>query len=155
VSTTPPARVFAHRRRVAYHECDGQLVVFNGHYLTWFDDALTELMREAFGSYHRFISHGADLMVVEANLRYLASAAFDDLVDVRFAPVRLGTTSAVSEIDVVRVESGEHDGPPRRAGELLVEGRMVHVFVGPGTGEKREIPAAVREGLMPYLREPR
>jgi acyl-CoA thioesterase FadM len=38
----------------------------------------------------------------------------------------------------------------RRDGELLVEGRMVHVFVDAATLAKKEIPAGVRAGLEPY-----
>ena len=38
----------------------------------------------------------------------------------------------------------------RRDGELLVEGRIAHVFVDPATLAKKEIPADVRAGLEPY-----
>jgi acyl-CoA thioester hydrolase len=38
----------------------------------------------------------------------------------------------------------------RRDGQLLVEGRMVHVFVDPATMAKKEIPPDVRAGLEPY-----
>ena len=38
----------------------------------------------------------------------------------------------------------------RRDGQLLVQGRMVHVFVDPATMAKKEIPANVRAGLEPY-----
>jgi acyl-CoA thioester hydrolase len=38
----------------------------------------------------------------------------------------------------------------RRDGQLLVEGRMVHVFVDPATMAKKEIPPDVRAGLAPY-----
>jgi hypothetical protein len=52
---------------------------------------------------------------------------------------RLGTTSTTTEIDVVR------------DGEVLVEGRLRHVFLDPKTWQKTEIPDWVREGLTPYL----
>ena len=39
-----------HRLRVRYGECDAQGVVFNAPYLAWFDVAMTELWRAAFGS---------------------------------------------------------------------------------------------------------
>ena len=38
----------------------------------------------------------------------------------------------------------------RRDGELLVEGRIAHVFVDPATMAKKEIPDHVRAGLEPY-----
>jgi acyl-CoA thioesterase FadM len=39
----------------------------------------------------------------------------------------------------------------KRNGELLVTGRMVHVFVTPGPNVKQQIPALVRERLSPYV----
>ena len=45
---TPP---FVHQLRVRYHECDAQGIVFNAHHFAYFDVTLTELWREAFGSY--------------------------------------------------------------------------------------------------------
>ena len=36
---------FACLFRVRYSEIDGQQIVFNAHYLTWFDTALAELFR--------------------------------------------------------------------------------------------------------------
>ena len=37
--------------RVRYVECDMQGRVFNGHYLTWFDMAINEAVRDIFGDY--------------------------------------------------------------------------------------------------------
>lgn len=37
--------------RVRYVECDMQGRVFNGHYLTWFDMAINEAIRDIFGDY--------------------------------------------------------------------------------------------------------
>jgi len=37
---------FVHRLRVRWSECDPQGIVFNAHYLAFFDLALTELWRE-------------------------------------------------------------------------------------------------------------
>ncbi|MGG7572430.1 acyl-CoA thioesterase [Streptomyces sirii] len=44
-------KLFTHRLRVRYSECDQQNVVFNGHYLFYYDVALTELWREVTGGY--------------------------------------------------------------------------------------------------------
>src|SRR4030095_16455395 len=47
---------FVHRLRVRFHECDPQGVVFNAHYFSYFDVALTEMWREAFGSYANVVA---------------------------------------------------------------------------------------------------
>jgi acyl-CoA thioester hydrolase len=132
-------QVFTHRLRVRYSECDQQNVVFNGHYLFFYDVALTELWREAIGPYAEMIEDGYDLMVAEARIRYRSAARFDELVDISLPVARLGTTSLITR-------------PVFRVGERLVaEGEMRHVFIDPATHRKREMPGRVRAALQPYL----
>ena len=49
---------FVHKLRVRYNECDPQNVVFNANYFTYFDITITELWREAFGSYDAMLAGG-------------------------------------------------------------------------------------------------
>lgn len=130
---------FVHRLRVRYHECDPQGIVFNANWFAFFDVALTELWRDAFGSYAALVNRGSDVLVVDASARFLAPGRFDDEVDISLAIQALGTTSMTTATTV------------RRGGEVLVEGRLVHVFVDPATLAKQEIPAAVRAALAPYI----
>jgi acyl-CoA thioester hydrolase len=129
---------FVHRLRVRFHECDPQGVVFNAHYFAYFDIALTEMWREAFGSYGDVVASGTDVVVVEASATFRAPARFDDELDVELRVELLGTTSMAMATAI------------RRDGELLVEGRMVHVFVDTATMAKRAIPDRLRAGLEPY-----
>jgi acyl-CoA thioester hydrolase len=129
---------FVHRLRVRFHECDPQGVVFNAHYFAYFDVALTEMWREAFGSYAEVVERGTDVVVVEASATFRAPARFDDELDVALGIDRLGTTSMTMAASI------------RRDGELLVEGRMVHVFVDTATMAKRPIPDWLRTGLEAY-----
>jgi acyl-CoA thioester hydrolase len=129
---------FVHRLRVRFHECDPQGVVFNAHYFAYFDIALTEMWRAAFGSYQSVVDQGTDVVVVEASATYRAPARFDEEVDVELTVARLGTTSMTTQTAV------------RRDGQLLVEGRLVHVFVDPATMAKQAIPDHVRVGLERY-----
>jgi acyl-CoA thioester hydrolase len=133
---------FVHRLRVRFHECDPQGVVFNANYFTYFDVALTEMWREAFGSYGEVVAGGTDVVVVEASARYRAPARFDEELDVELAIERLGSTSMTTAAAI------------RRDGDVLVEGRLVHVFVDAKTLAKQEIPAPLRAGLAPYATTP-
>jgi acyl-CoA thioester hydrolase len=121
-----------------------QGIVFYGHYLAYFDIAITELYREAIGSWTALADHGADLVVAEAGIRYRASARFDDEIDVVASIRQLGTTSVVTDLSIERAADGA----------LLVEGELRHVFVDPESLTKREIPAAVRSKLERYLATP-
>lgn len=128
-----------HRLRVRYNECDAQGHVFNANYFVYFDIALTELWREAFGSYAALTAEGLDLVVAETGARFRAPARFDDELGVTLTIERLGNTSMVSAITIARDT------------DVLVEGRIVHIFVrADRVSEKASIPDHVRQVLQPY-----
>jgi acyl-CoA thioester hydrolase len=133
---------FRHRVRVRYAECDRQGHVFNAHYFSYFDLALTELWRAAIGYYDLMIERGVDLVVAEAQARYLRPARFDDEVDVAAAVERLGTTGITTGFQVLR------------GADLLVEGRMRHVCVDAATLTKTPIPDWLRDALQSWLVSP-
>ena len=62
-------------------------------------------------------------------------AGFDDELDVAIEVTHLGTTSMVTDLHI------------RRDGELLVEGRLAHVFVDTETHTKTPIPEGLRTAL--------
>lgn len=133
------AAPFSHQLRVRFRECDPQGIVFNGNYVGYFDDAITELWRRAFGSYGAMVERGIDMVVGEINLTFTGSARFDELVEVEATIEKLGTTSMTTGLELVR------------DGESLVQCRIRHVFVDTGGWSKTEIPDWVRAGLEPYL----
>jgi acyl-CoA thioester hydrolase len=141
VGAVAVAEPFVHTLRVRYGECDAQSVVFNAHYLSYFDISVTELWRAAFGSYQAVIERGIDVVVAEAQVRFLRPARSDQLLELEIAVTHLGTTSIVSRHRV------RHDG------ELLVEGITRHVSVDPETLGKTPIPEWLRAGLAPWTIE--
>src|SRR3954453_7751064 len=128
---------FRHTTRVRYNECDPQGHVFNANYLAYFDLAMTELWRDL-GGYEAMVSDGVDMVVAEANIRYLASLGFDDETDLIVRSIRLGNTSMTSELAI------------ERGGKAVAEGTLRHVFVDSNGGGTSPIPAAVRAGLAVY-----
>ena len=136
---TPP---FVHQLRVRYHECDAQGIVFKAHHFAFFDITLTELWRAAFGSYDAMVDSGTDVVVVDAQATFHASPRFDDVLDIEMRIEKLGNTSMISVFE------------EKRDGELLVTGRMAHVFVTPGENAKKQIPDDVRERLAPWVSAP-
>jgi acyl-CoA thioester hydrolase len=127
--------VFVHRLRVRYSECDQQGVVFNGHYLFYYDVAINELWRDRIGPYHEMVTRGFDIVVAEVNLRYRVAARFDDLVDIEMGVKHLGTTSMIVN-------------PVFRVGDrVLADGEIRHVFVDPATLAKKPMPDDIRAAL--------
>jgi acyl-CoA thioester hydrolase len=128
-------RPFRHRLRVRYVECDQQGVVFNVHYFTYFDVAMTEFHRETIGAYSGMVEGGADMVVAEARARYLEPARFDEELDIYVSVAHLGNTSMTMRLLVMREES------------LIVEGELRYVFIDPWTKRRRPIPEDVRRAL--------
>lgn len=116
-----------------------QGIVFYGHYLAYFDLGITELFRAAIGPWGTMLEHGADMVVGEVNVRYRASARFDEEIDLVVSIANLGTTSMTTAVAI------------ERDGELLVEGTLRHVCVDPETLTKRELPAFIRANLAPFV----
>ena len=130
---------FRHSMRVRFHECDPQGIVFNANYLTYADIAITELYREAFGSWDApMTDHGLDMVVAEATVRYRAPLRFDEEVELVVTVPTLGTTSTVTRVVL------ERDGEP------TAEVEVRHVFVDPEQRTKVPMPDAVRAVLERY-----
>ena len=133
--------LFRHQLRVRYAECDRQEVVFNAHYLAYFDISMTELWRAAFGSYQAMMDRGYELVVAEAKLRFARAARFDDELMLEVSITKLGNSSILTRHRILRAD------------ELLVEGRMCHVLVDVETLRKATLPDWARSGLAPWVLE--
>lgn len=137
---TEAALAFTHPMRVRYAECDPQGVVFNAHYLTYLDQSMTELWREALGGYQSMIDRRLDMVVVETTLRYHQPARFDDLLRLEVEVTRLGNTSISTAHRITR------------DGELVLEGSLHHVLVDLASRAKTPLPDWLRSGLEPWVR---
>jgi acyl-CoA thioester hydrolase len=130
---------FVHRVRPRYAEVDQQGVVFNAHWLTYFDDACTRFF-ESLGYEPREAFFGEfDVMIVKAVLEWEGPAGFDELVDIAVAPTRLGTKS----FDLrYRAAVGERPA---------CTGVITYVSVEPTTHSSTAIPEALRARLEDVL----
>lgn len=118
-----------------YAEVDQQGVVFNGHYLTWFDEACTAFLDHVGVSYPSLISGGVDFQVVHTEIDFAAPVRWRDDVRVEVRCERLGTTSFTLGFAVLR------DGSP------AVTGRTVYVVVSATDWTKRAVPDTMRTAL--------
>lgn len=130
---------FEHPLRVRFGECDPQGIVFNAHYVAWFDVALTELWREAICSWSAMVERGVDAVLAQLEVTFHAPARADELVRLNVSVEALGRTSLRTIVDVLRAD------------ELLARGRLRHVFVDAQTWQKTPMPDWIRDGLSPYL----
>jgi len=120
---------FAVTLRVRWAEVDKQGIVFNGHYLTYFDVGVTEYYRAIGMPYPAgIVSEGSDLFAKKAEIEYHASALYDDLIDVCVRTSRIGRSSFAFCIELYRGD------------ELLVSGELVYVNAHPDTRKSTPLP---------------
>jgi len=138
-SCVASAAPFVHTIRPRYAEVDMQGVVFNAHWLTYFDDTCTRFF-EAIG-YEPNVSffRDFDVMLVKAVLEWQGPARFDQPVEIAVAPSRLGTTS----LDLRYVAT--------TGGEPACSATITYVSVLPGSHTPEPIPADLRTRLEACL----
>jgi acyl-CoA thioester hydrolase len=127
-----------------YAEVDQQGVVFNGHYLTWFDEACTGFLDHLGVTYPGLIATGHDIQVVHSEIDYLAGVRWRDAVRVAVACERIGTTSFTLRFSVLR----RADSTEAAEEQLAIRGQNVYVVVSTDDWAKRPIPNVLREALI-------
>jgi len=127
------------RLRVRWAEIDAQKIVFNGHYLMYFDTAVAGYWRALALPYSQAMAQlEGDLFVRKATVEYEASARYDDLLDVGIRCARIGNSSILFSAAVFRQD------------RLLVSGELVYVFADPHTQTSKPVPQALREVLLGF-----
>jgi acyl-CoA thioester hydrolase len=132
----------AHRLRVRYGETDQMGVVYHANYLVYMEEGRTRLMESLGCSYAGLEREGWALVVRKAELRYRASARYDEELAVRTAVSRVGGASVLFLYQVRRAADDE----------LLVEGSTELACVDRRSGSARAalLPERVRALLSPH-----
>src|SRR6476661_8275495 len=108
---------FFHGLRVRWAEVDMQAIVFNGHYLTYFDVAFTEYWRATgLPGVMQQAEDGQEMFARKATIEYHAPAHFDDMLDIGVRCAALGRSSMRYVLEIYRGE------------EFLISGELVYVY---------------------------
>ncbi len=130
---------FIHRLRVRWSEVDMQKIVFNAHYLMYFDTAIADYWRAVALPYEASMHQlEGDLYVRKATVDFHASARMDDQLDVGLRCGRIGNSSM------------QFDGAIFRGDQLLITCALVYVFADPATQTSRPVPQPLRDILLGY-----
>ncbi len=126
--------------KVRFVETDAQGHVFFGHYLTYFDVAMTEYMHAIGFRYQDMLALGVDMFYVEARCQYHSRAYFEDVLHVHARIGPIGNSSMTYEFAVFE-ESSER---------LVATGQIVAVCVDAETHEKVRVPDALRRAVAAF-----
>jgi acyl-CoA thioester hydrolase len=104
--TRDAARRTAATTRVRYAETDQMGVVYHSNYLIWCEIGRTDHLRELGATYAELERQGLKLAVAEAQLRYHASARYDDLVQIETWIERAQSRALTFGYEIFRIEPG-------------------------------------------------
>lgn len=122
-----------HRLQVRWAEVDMQKIVFNAHYLMYFDTAISDYWRRLALPYEATLQQlGGDLFVKKASVEYHGSARYDDRIDVGLRCARIGNSSLLFEGAIFRGDT------------LLITSELVYVYANPATQTSQPVPAVLR-----------
>ena len=130
-----------HPVRVRWAEADMQGVVFNAHYLAFFDIAITEYWRVLAKADQAWLAQTFErLFVVKATVEFHRPARFDDELSVAARCARLGRSSLSVDFEI-------HRGP-----EHLISGQSIYVYVN--EGRSAPIPDDLRRRIHAFEKIP-
>jgi len=126
--------------QVRYVETDQQGHVFFGHYLTYFDVALTEYLKAIDYSYDRFLKAGVDFFYVETLCQYHDRAFFDDVLHVHARVGKIGNSSFTFEFGIFEPVSQR----------FIASGHIVAVAVDHSTLKPVSAPEDFRQAVARF-----
>lgn len=137
--TSEPFKFFA-PLKVRYNETDLQGHVNFGHYLFYFDAALTEYMVAIGYDFQALLADGVDLLYAESHVNYRSPAQWPEVLNVHARIGHLGRRSIRFEFDVRAQQDGRQ----------VATGHIVAVAAERGTWAERTVPARLRQAVADY-----
>lgn len=128
--------------RVRWAEVDMQGVVFNGHYLTYCDVAVTEYWRAIGLRYPQdMLAWGTDTFVRKATIEYFAGARYDDELFICGRAAQLGRSSLRFALELFRQSETERP---------LIAAELVYVNADPVQKKSVPWPEKIRDLIRAY-----
>ncbi|MCU0443729.1 MAG: acyl-CoA thioesterase [Microscillaceae bacterium] len=130
---------FCHELRVRWAEVDAQAIVFNGHYLMYFDVAITEYFRQLGITFpDGILAYGTDMFVKKASVEYHAPARFDNWLKIYVRVAKIGTSSVQFLLEII------HEN------HRLISGEVIYVNANPQTHQSVPLPQPLREKVEAF-----
>jgi acyl-CoA thioester hydrolase len=127
--------------RVRFAETDAQGVVHHANYLVWFELARVEFLERFAGGYQKLRDQGIESLLIEANVRFISPARFDD---------RLVVHSRCLDVRGARFR---FEYAVERDGTLLAEGFTAHGTVDASTMKPTRTPRWLVDAIATGVRQ--
>ena len=126
--------------RVRYADTDQMQFVYNGKYLEYFEVGRTELIRSSGLSYSKVEKEGYQLPLIEAHLKYVSAAFYDDILIIETSLKEIPKLKMKLEYKIFRKENNE----------LVTEGFTEHIFIKKDTKKPVRPPQFFVDAIKKY-----
>ena len=125
---------FYYSFRVRYSEVDAQGIVFNAHYLTYFDSAMTEYLRHINYNYVQEVEdRNEDFHTVKTLVEYKHPIKFDQIIDICIKVKKIGRSSLTFYIEI----------HPNEKDFMLASGEVIWVNADQSTHKSAALPESL------------
>ena len=126
--------------RVSYADTDRMGVVYYANYLVLFERGRTELMRALGVRYRALEEKNIFLPVMDVQVKYLAPAQYDDVINIRTWVGELGRASVTFQYELINADTGKK----------MAQGFTKHPFVNK-SWKPMPVPPEVKTILLPVV----
>jgi acyl-CoA thioester hydrolase len=119
-----------YERKVRFSDSDAQGIVFNGNYLTYFDDTITDYLEATGIGWGEMTERGIDMVLGRAEVDFRAAGQIGDTLITGARVVEIGRTSVIFELRTWDKETRQ----------TVAEGRLIQVMVDHRSHDKTPVP---------------
>lgn len=127
--------------RVRYADTDKMQFVYNGKYLEYLEVGRTELLRECGLPYSKIEKEGYQLPLIEAGLKYISPAHYDDMLIIEAKLKELYTAKVHLEYTITREDDEK----------LIATGFTSHMFIKEDSKKPTKPPQVYINALKKYF----
>ena len=125
---------FLYSIRVRYSEVDPQGIVFNAHYLTYFDCVITEYYRKIGYNYMQHVKkYKKDFHVIKTLIEYKKPIIYDEIIDCTLKTSKMGFSSLTFDINICK----------NKKNTVLAFGQVVQVYTDQITKKSTKLPISL------------
>ena len=118
--------------KVRYSEVDCQRIVYNSHYLTYFDISLSEMLEDCFDQDEYVKQTNNDFHTVGVQMNFKSPARLNDQLEVYTGIKKLGNSSMTFTQEIYRSGSDE----------IINEACLLYTSPSPRDGTKSRMPSS-------------
>tara|TARA_B100000427_G_scaffold141752_1_gene118067 strand:+ start:25 stop:453 length:429 start_codon:yes stop_codon:yes gene_type:complete len=130
-----------HKVKVRYSEIDCQRIVYNSHYLTYFDISISELLDDLFDQDTYIKETNNEFHTVAVQMDFKAPARLNDQLEVYSSIKKVGNSSLIFYQEIYKAGSDE----------LLNSAEIVWVHTNQAEMKAATIPEDLRKKFDKYL----